>query len=84
LSENQVVAYVIGAFFCFMMYFGFSFSSQLEDLTNVNLAIDRLGILSHYENISQGVVDTRDVVYFLSVVVIVIAATTTTLSLKRR
>jgi ABC-2 type transport system permease protein len=84
LSENQVVAYVIGAFLCFMMYFGFSFSSQLEDLTNVNLAIDRLGILSHYENISQGVVDTRDVVYFLSVVVIVIAATTTTLSLKRR
>lgn len=84
LSENQVVAYVIGAFLCFMMYFGFSFSSELEELTKMNLAIDRLGIMAHYENISQGVVDTRDIVYFISVLVIALAATTATLSLKRR
>lgn len=84
ISENQVVAYVIGAFLCFMMYFGFSFSSQLEELIKVNLAIDRLGILAHYENISKGVVDTRDTVYFGSVLVISLAVTSTILNLKRR
>lgn len=84
LSDNQVVAYVIGGFFCFVMYFGFSFASQLEGLMKVNLAFDRLGLLAHYENISLGVVDTRDIVYFLSVLVITLAATKATLSLKRR
>lgn len=84
LSENQVVAYVIGAFLCFMMYFGFSFSSQLEELTQVNLAIDRLGILAHYENISTGVVDTRDIVYFASVLVASLAVTSALLNMKRR
>jgi ABC-2 type transport system permease protein len=84
LSENQVVAYVIGAFLCFVMYFGFSFSSQLESLMKVNLAFERLGLLAHYENISLGVVDTRDIVYFGSVLTAVLAATKATLSLKRR
>jgi ABC-2 type transport system permease protein len=84
LSENQVVAYVIGAFLCFVMYFGFSFSSELESLTKVNLAIERLGMLSHYENISLGVVDTRDIVYFISLLALTLAGTKATLSLKRR
>jgi ABC-2 type transport system permease protein len=84
LSDNQVVAYVIGGFLCFVMYFGFSFSSELESLMKVNLAIERLGLLAHYENISLGVVDTRDIVYFLSVLAITLAGTKATLSLKRR
>ena len=84
LSENQVVAYVIGALLCFMMYFGFSFSSQLEELTNINLTIDRLGIMAHYENISTGVVDTRDIVYFGSVLLVSLASTTAILTWKRR
>ena len=84
ISENQVVAYVIGAFLCFLMYFGFTFTAQLESLMHMNLAVERLGLLAHYENISLGVVDTRDIVYFLSVLGITIAATKATLSLKRR
>lgn len=84
LSDNQVVAYVIGAFLCFMMYFGFSFTSEIESLTQMNLAIDRLGIMAHYENISQGVVDTRDIVYFGSVLVLSLGATNAALSLRRR
>jgi ABC-2 type transport system permease protein len=84
ITENQVVAYLIGAFLCFALYFGFSFSSELEELMDVNLAIDRLGILAHYENISQGVVDTRDIVYFGSVLAIALTATTAILNWKRR
>jgi ABC-2 type transport system permease protein len=84
LSDNQVVAYLVGAFLCFMMYFGFSFSSELEGLTRINLSIDRLGIMAHYENIAKGVVDTRDIVYFFSILVIALAITNAILSLKRR
>ncbi len=83
LSDNQVVAYVIGAFICFAMYFGFSFTSELESLIGMNLEINRLGLLAHYENISLGVLDTRDVVYFLVVLTITLALTKAILSLKR-
>ena len=83
ITENQVVAYVTGAFLCFLMYFGFSFFAEIEALTKVNLAFDRLGLMAHYESISLGVVDTRDIVYFGSVLALILAITKATLSLKR-
>jgi ABC-2 type transport system permease protein len=83
LTENQVVAYVVGAFLCFLMYFGFSFFSELEGLRSINLAFDRLGLMAHYESISLGVVDTRDIVYFGSVLGLILFATKAILSLKR-
>lgn len=84
ITDNQVVAFVFGAFLSFFMYFGFSFLSQLESLTNVNLFIDRLGLVAHFESISQGVVDTRDIVYFLSVLALALLSTRLVLNLKRR
>lgn len=83
LTENQVVAYVTGAFLCFLMYFGFSFFAELESMVKINVAFDRIGLLAHYESISLGVVDTRDIVYFGSVLVLILALTKATLSLKR-
>ncbi|HHG83893.1 MAG TPA: gliding motility-associated ABC transporter permease subunit GldF [Bacteroidetes bacterium] len=84
ITDNQVVAFVIGAFLSFFMYFGFSFLSQMESLTNVNLFIDRLGLVAHFDSISQGVVDTRDIVYFISVLALALLFTRLVLNLKRR
>jgi ABC-2 type transport system permease protein len=84
ITDNQVVAFVVGAFVSFFMYFGFSFLSQLESLTSNNLFIDRLGLVSHFESISMGVVDTRDIVYFLSVLALTLLVTRLVLNLKRR
>ena len=60
LSENQIVAFIIAVFLCFLFYFGF------EGLSNVS-SIDFLKELSlqrHFESISRGVLDSRDLIYF--------------------
>lgn len=84
LTDNQVVAYIAGAFICFTMYFAFSFISQLESLTSVNIFISSLGLLTHFERIGMGVLDTRDIVYFLSLLAITLLVTRLVLNLKRK
>ncbi|RDK87393.1 gliding motility-associated ABC transporter permease subunit GldF [Marinirhabdus gelatinilytica] len=71
LSENQIVAFIIAIFLCFILYFGF------EGLASINSSFDisSLGLKAHFTSISRGVVDTRDVIYFLSVAVLFVSLT---------
>jgi len=64
LSSNQIVAFIIGVVLSFFMYYGFD---AIADLMNNNYTIENLGMTSHFKSISQGVIDTRDILYFLSV-----------------
>jgi len=67
LSENQIVAFIIAVFLCFFMYYGF------EGLANYNLFgtydyfVSKLGMQSHFDSVARGVIDTRDVIYFISI-----------------
>jgi ABC-2 type transport system permease protein len=83
LTTNQIVAFLLATLLCFTVYLVFDFLSQLpifygksDDL------VQALGMQSHYDALSRGVLDTRDVVYFLSVIAVFLAATV--LSLGRR
>jgi ABC-2 type transport system permease protein len=67
LTNNQIVAFVVGSFLCFLLYTGFQSVSTLPFFSSVAVTIQDLGILSHYESISKGLIDSRDVVYFLTV-----------------
>ncbi len=68
LTENQIVAYILGAFICFVFYIGFSsIASFFGSFSNT---IDYIGMDYHYKSISRGVLDTRDIIYFLSVSII--------------
>lgn len=74
LSDNQIVAFIIAVFICFFFYFGF------EGLANYNLFgdtfyIENLGMEAHYTSISRGVLDTRDLIYFLSITAFFIVLT---------
>jgi len=64
LSSNQIVAFIIGIVLSFFMYYGFE---AIADLMNNNYTIENLGMSSHFKSISRGVIDTRDILYFLSV-----------------
>ncbi|WP_204345842.1 gliding motility-associated ABC transporter permease subunit GldF [Psychroserpens algicola] len=80
LSDNQIVAFIIAVFICFFFYFGF------EGLSNYNpfgdtLYLEKLGMESHFKSMSRGVLDTRDMIYFLSVTALFIVLTT--LNIKR-
>ncbi len=66
LSNNQIVAFILGAVFSFLMYYGFEALAELN-LTNNNIQIENIGIYKHFKSISRGVIDTADVLYFVSV-----------------
>jgi len=63
ISKNQVIAFTIAVFLCFFFYSGFDSLSQLLSLQN--LSLENLGINEHYQSVSRGVLDTRDLVYFI-------------------
>jgi ABC-2 type transport system permease protein len=68
-TNNAVIAFLISAFACLILYFGFSAISQLPVLQGkADYYIEMLGIDFHYRSISRGVVDTRDIIYFFSII----------------
>lgn len=69
ISNNQIVAFLVALLTCFFLYFGFDALSTLSSQQWLNNLIARLGMSDHYAALSRGVIDTRDVVYFLSVTV---------------
>jgi ABC-2 type transport system permease protein len=76
LTSNAVIAFLISAFACLVLYFGFGAISKLPVFTgNADYYIEMLGIDFHYRSISRGVVDTRDIVYFLSIIFLFLFAT---------
>jgi len=69
LSKNQITAFVLATFLCFLLYYGFFFFSALPVFAGRgDILVQMLGIDFHYEAISKGVIDSRNVVYFFSVI----------------
>ncbi len=65
LSNNQIVAFLLAAFFSFLMYTGFDSLSSFAG--SQALLVKQFGILYHYESLGKGLIDTRDIIYSLSV-----------------
>lgn len=66
ISDNQIVAFIIAVFICFFFYFGFEGLSNYTIFNNL-VYIENLGMAAHYNSMSRGVIDTRDLVYFISI-----------------
>lgn len=69
LSDNQVIAFIIAVFMSFIVFIGFDFLSSLELFGAIDLLIIKLGINEHYASMSRGVIDSRDAIYFFSLIV---------------
>jgi ABC-2 type transport system permease protein len=67
ITDNQIVSFILAMVLCFALYAGFDLVGSLFSSGKVNAAISAFGINAHYESMSRGVIDSRDVVYFLSV-----------------
>lgn len=80
LTDNQVISFIIAILLCGLLYLGFEFIYSLDLFGNVDLFIKSLGISAHYSSISRGVVDTRDIVYFLSLITLFLFLTNFSLS----
>ena len=83
ISPNQVVAFLIAIVCNAMIYYGFDVLSSVSILQNWDLYISNLGIASHFSRMSKGVIDSRDILYFLSVCFLFLMLSKTTIQLKR-
>ncbi len=68
LSNSQIVAFIIAVFLSFFFYFGFEGISNYNLMGSADVFISNLGMQSHFDSISRGVIDTRDLIYFLSLI----------------
>ena len=83
LSDNQIIAFIVGVFLCFVMYIAFDFLAQIRVLGGINTFLIQIGIMEHYRSISRGVVDTRDLLYYLTVITVALIATRMVLNVKK-
>ena len=76
VTKNQIVAFLAGAFLCFIFFSFFDFMSRLPVLVGTyDDLVQKFGIYYHYLSLSRGVLDTRDIIYFISVIVFFLYAT---------
>ncbi len=66
LTKNQVVAFILSAGICLFFYIGFEGLGML--FSSDESFVTELGINYHYNSMSRGLLDTRDLVYFLSLI----------------
>lgn len=82
-TSNSIVAFLLGAFICFAWYAGFDALANLPALqTGADYFLQLLGMKEHYHSLSRGVIDLRDVVYFISLVVFFLFVTVKRISNK--
>jgi ABC-2 type transport system permease protein len=83
ITDNQIVAFLLSVVICGFVYIGFDFIHSLSLFGSFDLFIKSLGINEHYTSISRGVVDTRDMLYFLSLIAIFLVFTRVSLESRK-
>jgi len=83
LTKNQVIAFVICAALCAFAFLGFDYTSQVPAFGAIQGDISSFGINQHYTSISRGVLDTRDLLYFISFTMVFLLFTKLTVGGKR-
>jgi ABC-2 type transport system permease protein len=73
LSENQIVAFIASVFICFVFYFGFEGIATIA--TTFSAPISSLGMQDHFKSMGRGVIDTRDLIYFISIAILFLSLT---------
>ncbi|MBK7871401.1 MAG: gliding motility-associated ABC transporter permease subunit GldF [Saprospiraceae bacterium] len=84
LTNNQIVAFIVATFLCFLIHWGFDLFSRLPVfIGKSDVLVQMLGMEYHYNSISRGIIDSRDIIYFLSVIAIFMILTLTSLEKRK-
>jgi ABC-2 type transport system permease protein len=75
LTQNQIVAFILAVALSYFIYIGFDSLAFVSWFKGIENLIISLGVAEHYRSISRGVVDSRDVIYFASIIVFFTALT---------
>ncbi len=84
ITKNQIIAFILGLFLCAFCFDAFSSISQLSIFYgSVDAVVESIGISFHYASISQGLVHSRDLVYFFSLIAVFLFFTKTALERRK-
>ncbi|GAB4326226.1 MAG: gliding motility-associated ABC transporter permease subunit GldF [Bacteroidales bacterium] len=83
VTDNQIISFILAVIMAGFVFIGFDFIYNLDLFGQFDLFVRSLGMQDHYVAISRGVIDSRDVVYFLSVVGIFLLLTKTSLESRK-
>ena len=70
LTDNQIFAFILAMVLSFLAYLGFDLVGAMQLPSAVQQLIIGFGINEHYQSVSRGVVDSRDLIYFLAAIFI--------------
>jgi len=65
LTKNQVMAYVLAVFFCFIIFYGFESLASYNLLGSLDFYVQKIGSFTHYNQFLKGIIDSRDLLYFV-------------------
>ena len=83
LTDNQIIAFIAAMVISFIFYAGFDSLGSLSIFKGIDNFIIQLGISEHYKSLSRGVIDSRDLIYFVSVIVGFVFFTKTVLQSRK-
>ncbi len=83
LTQNQITSFLWALFLCFIAYLGFESLSDISFFSSQAFYVKKLGMYAHYRSISRGVIDTRDLIYFISICFLFLFFTRQIILIKR-
>ena len=83
ITDNQIIAFLLALSFSFIFYIGFDYLAELSSIQNIQSLIYSVGINEHYRSISRGIVDSRDLLYFIGSIMAFLLVTRTVLQSRK-
>lgn len=83
LSKNQITSFLLAVFVSFIMYSGFNSLSNINVWAGYSEILDQLGIIYHYNALSRGLVDSRNIIYLLSNIFFMLLSTKLVLGVRK-
>jgi len=83
ITDNQIIAFLLASVCCFVFYIGFDYLSEMSSMQAMQSMLISMGINEHYRSISRGIVDSRDLLYFIGVIAAFLMITRTVLKSRK-
>jgi gliding motility-associated transport system permease protein len=83
MTKNQVISFVLAAFLSFLLFTGINSLANIDVWSSLSIILGNLSIEQHYNSLSRGVLDSRDIIYLLSVNAVLLAFTSLVLKWRR-
>jgi ABC-2 type transport system permease protein len=84
ITNSQIVAFILGMFLCWIFYDGLNLIGSFNLMGSFDSVIQYCGMTNHFDSIKRGVIDTSDLVYFISIIVLFIYSALTVIKTLKK